>query len=136
MSSTLVSPAVDLLAMTIRLATILVAVVLIIASTAQAGSRYCTESGDYCAKVSTNGVIRFTLTSFAITGKYTLSVRSPDGKVDAKKFTLRRQKGGIFTSSVRWSKHFRHRGEGAYSINWELSQPLGTVLASLKFSVK
>ena len=95
-----------------------------VASEAQARTRYCSESGDFCkATRIEKGKRVIALSTAALYGErraYDLCVRDPKGKETCRTFKLRRGRYGIYSSKVTWSRHFpTDGGRGRDRIRWD-----------------
>ena len=105
------------------LALMLVAAAL--ATGAQAKDRQlgggCSESGDVCTQVFTEGGVLFLNMNLAAKyfSSYKLCVTGPKGKV-CKTFQVRgpAKKGDTYHSKVAWRANFPYQGAGAYKVDW------------------
>lgn len=89
---------------------------------AEAGHKpnvYCSETGDICQSTTkVDGVRKLRIsTAEKYFGKYKLCVTAPDGSTKCGEFRMY-ENGPIWTGSVRWAKHFPHKGKGAYTVRW------------------
>ena len=99
-----------------------VAVLMTAASPATANHRpnsHCSESGDFCQSVKkVDGVRKLRLVLAArYFGRYELCVKAPDDTEKCGEFRIHEQ-GAVYVGSVRWLKHFPHKGPGAYTVTW------------------
>jgi hypothetical protein len=92
---------------------------------------YCSPSGDLCYGIrgsSNNPVLR--IDSFVDFGRYQLCVTAPDGSRVCRLFRLREGDPDLFTSAVRWGRHYPARGGGIYRVRWKTGgEPLGPRLS-------
>lgn len=82
-------------------------------------SSYCSQTGDLCQSATAlNGAIMFRITLAGhYFSRYRLCVSPPGASVTCRIFRIRNQ-GGVFGSSVRWSRNFPNEGKGAYDVVW------------------
>lgn len=98
----------------------LAAVAVLPPGSAQAASRYCSPSGDYCTAVERrDGRVILRVDTFSFR-EYTLCVTPPRGRGTCRGFRLRRDSGGLYRSAVRWDRYFPNRGAGAYAVRWKV----------------
>jgi hypothetical protein len=87
--------------------------------TASAASSYCSTTGDFCLSARSAPPVKLRL---GLAAKYfdrhRLCVTAPGGARDCKRFAVRRLRGGIYGTNVRWSRHFPNRGHGVYRVRW------------------
>jgi hypothetical protein len=108
------------------------AILLIAPATAVAKTNgYCSPSGDICQQVrGTEKRPIFVLSTFSLRGDVTVTVRTPAGDSNSHDFPLRKGKYGIYTSKVRWYKHYPHAGSGTYKVSWKQGETkLGKTLS-------
>ena len=87
---------------------------------ADARSSYCSPTGDYCTSAKRKGGdVLLRIGSFGFRGAYRLCVRAPDGSAACKRFSLRRDRAGVYASSKGWSRHFPDKGAGVYRVRWQ-----------------
>lgn len=80
---------------------------------------YCSPTGDYCVGAQRKrGKVFLRISTFSFTGRYKLCVRTPRGTRTCKVFGLRRTSHGLYSSSVRWRRHFPDDGRGLYRARW------------------
>jgi hypothetical protein len=80
---------------------------------------YCSPSGDICQSTTKVDGIRWLRIGLAAKyfERYNLCVRAPDDSRVCHRFEIRAQ-GSTFGSSVRWFRHFPHKGPGPYIVTW------------------
>ena len=103
---------------------------LVPASASALRSQYCSPTGDLCYGVVDRSPVRLRITLFADYFKrYRLCVTSPDRQRNCQRFRVHRVEGGLFQSTVRWSRHFPQRGHGTYRVRWLVGEdPLGPLV--------
>lgn len=103
---------------------------------AAAPASYCSPSGDFCQWVGgTKKRPIFFLRTFSLRGDIDVCVDPPSSdQWECHSFPLRRGKHGVFTSKVRWHKHFEDAGAGSYRVKWQ--QDDARIGRALSFRVK
>lgn len=73
--------------------------------------------------------------SFVAGDRFSLCVTAPDRARGCRRFRLRRisERFSIFSSAVRWSRHFPHKGPGVYRVRWwRAGEPFGPPLGFVR----
>ena len=93
---------------------------------AEAGTSYCSPTGDYCHGVRTGGgVVRIMFDTLAFRGRVEVCVTDPSRERVCKRFRLR-ERDGMYGFTVRWSRHFPNAGPGRYRVRFRRGGvPLG-----------
>jgi hypothetical protein len=117
---------------------LIAASMLVPAGTASAGDKtngYCSPSGDFCQSVKgAQSKTSFYLGTFSFRGKIDVCVKPPNVSSECHSFKLHKSSHGIYTSTVRWSRHYDSHGKGKYRVSWyQGSDKLGQ---SLTFRIK
>jgi hypothetical protein len=101
-------------------------------------SQYCSPSGDLCYGVVGGSPLRLRITLAAVYfTRYRLCVTSPDRQRSCRRFRVREVEGGVFQSTVRWSRHFPRRGHGTYRVRWLVGgDPLGPAVGFRRRSAR
>ena len=97
----------------------------VVASPAQAHHRdnaYCNPTGDLCQSTAkVDGVRRLQIRTFdRLFARYKVCVTAPDDSRTCRRFRMRDAGEDSWASSIRWSRHFPYRGEGAYTVRWRV----------------
>ena len=104
----------------IRVATLALLAVALLPAAAEARSTYCSPTGDYCTSAKRKGGdVLLRIGTFSFRGTYRLCVRAPDGSATCKRFRLRRDRAGVYSSAKGWSRHFPNKGGGVYRVRWQ-----------------
>jgi hypothetical protein len=100
------------------------------AARAEAGTSYCSPTGDYCTSVARLGGVRYLrLSTFSFTGPIKICVRDPTNARVCRSFRLRKA-GSLYSVKVLWKRHYPNRGAGRYYVSFFLgSTRLGPVLS-------
>jgi hypothetical protein len=105
------------------------AVGLVVPPAAEAGSAFCSPTGDFCfAARRVDGRVVLQLDTFSFRGRVRACVRPPGGApVTCRAFRLRARANDLFGFRARWSAHFPNAGRGTYRVRYSYQ---GTALGS------
>jgi hypothetical protein len=100
----------------VALATIVGA--LFMAVSTQAGTTYCSPTGDFCTSAARiNGVRYLRLSTFSFRGLVKVCVRDPSAARICHSFRLRKV-GPVYQVKVLWKQHYPNRGAGVYRVTF------------------
>jgi hypothetical protein len=115
----------------VRAIVVLAAIVgaLFVATSAQAGTSYCSPTGDFCTSVARLKGLRYLrISTFSFRGLVKICVRDPSAARTCHSFRLRKT-GPLYQVKVLWKQHYPNRGPGVYRVGFYLGQTrLGPVL--------
>jgi hypothetical protein len=103
---------------------------LAFAASANAGTSYCSPTGDYCTSVArVNGLRYLRLGTFSFRGLVRICVRAPASARVCHSFRLRKA-GSLYQVKVLWKRHYPNRGAGVYRATFFFGRTrLGPVLS-------
>jgi hypothetical protein len=102
---------------------------LVTAASADAGTSYCSPTGDFCTSVARlKGVRYLRLSTFSLRGLVRICVRAPSNARTCHSFRLRKA-GPLYQVKVLWKRPYPNRGAGVYRVGFYLVPTrLGPVL--------
>jgi hypothetical protein len=106
-----------------------IAGVLFVATSAQAGTTYCSPTGDFCTSVARlHGLRYLRISTFSFRGLVKICVRDPNATRTCHSFRLRKA-GSLYQVKVLWKRRYPNRGAGVYRVGFYLGPTrLGPVL--------
>ena len=98
-------------------------------ASAQAGTTFCSPTGDFCTSVARLKGLRYLrISTFSFRGLVKICVRDPSAAPTCHSFRLRKA-GPLYQVKVLWKRHYPNRGAGVYRVGFYLGQTrLGPVL--------
>jgi len=88
------------------------------ASSTQAGTTYCSPTGDFCTSVARiKGVRYLRLSTFSFRGLVKICVRDPSAARICHSFRLRKV-GPVYQVKVLWKRRYPNRGAGVYRVTF------------------
>jgi hypothetical protein len=89
-----------------------------VAASAQAGTTYCSPTGDFCTSVARlKGVRYLRLSTFSFRGLIKICVQDPSAARVCHSFRLRKA-GPLYQVKVLWKQHYPKRGAGVYRVTF------------------
>ena len=91
---------------------------LFVATSAQAGTSYCSPTGDFCTSVARLKGLRYLrLSTFSFRGLVKVCVRDPTADRVCHSFPLRKA-GPLYQVKVLWKRRYPNRGAGLYRVTF------------------
>jgi hypothetical protein len=91
---------------------------LAFASSAAAGTTYCSPTGDYCTSVARQHGLRYLrMSTFSFSGRVKICVRDPTKARVCHAFPLHKS-GPLWQVKVLWKRNYPNRGTGLYRVSF------------------